>query len=146
MIKSYRGLLASGGQDIIRLSTTDGRMGYKLVKFEIMPLGVNLTIENVMKIYKTVQTSGTNVINFSDSDLLAAAILKIGSASTEALTMHVIFDNEVFNQDISVTSLDDGGGNRDCNYYIELEQIKLSSAQAELLIVKSLRGEVWTRP
>jgi len=138
MIKSYRGLLASGGQDIIRLSTTDGRMGYKLVKFEIMPLGVNLTIENVMKIYKTVQTSGTNVINFSDSDLLAAAILKIGSASTEALTMHVIFDNEVFK--------DDGGGNRDCNYYIELEQIKLSTAQAELLIVKSLRGEVWTRP
>jgi len=139
VVKTFRGQLSSGSAELIRLSTIKGKVGYRIIKFEVMPLGVNLTIENVMKIYKTLQASGTNVINFTDSDLLAAAILKLGSGSTEALTMDVIFDREIFNQDISITSLDDGGGNRACNYYLELEVIPLDDAGAEYTTLKDMR-------
>ena len=37
MIKSYKGLLADGGQDTIPLHTNDGKTGYKVIKFEIFP-------------------------------------------------------------------------------------------------------------
>jgi len=37
MIKTFRGLLADGGQDRIRLSTIKGKVGYKIAKFEGFP-------------------------------------------------------------------------------------------------------------
>ena len=40
MIKSFRGKLADGGQDRIRLSTNDGLTGYKITKFELLPAEV----------------------------------------------------------------------------------------------------------
>jgi len=141
VVKTYRGQITSAGAERIRLSTIKGTVGYRIIKFESMPLGVNLTIENVMKIYKTPQTAGSNVINFTDSDLLAATILKLGSSSSEALTMSVIFDREIFNQDISITSRDDGGSNRACNYYLELEVIPLASDEAAITTVKAMRGQ-----
>ena len=151
MIKSYRGLLTDGGQDKIRLTTTDGRVGYRIVKFQIMPKQPgNVAQESVVQIWTkqlaTVPTS-SQTINFTDSDLLAAGIGMYGglSGNTVPFLETIIFDKQVFNQDIYITHTDNES-TQDINYYIELEQIKLSSAQAELLIVKSLRGEVWTRP
>ena len=36
-IKTFRGLLADGGQDTIVLHTNDGSTGYRIVKFQLMP-------------------------------------------------------------------------------------------------------------
>jgi len=33
VVKTFRGLLADGGQDRIRLSTIKGKVGYKIAKF-----------------------------------------------------------------------------------------------------------------
>jgi len=52
---------------------------------------------------------------------------------------HVVFDNEVFNQDIFI-------GNSDpvmtakVNYYIELEIIPLDDARAEYTTIKDMRA------
>jgi len=146
VIKSVRGLLVDGGQDKIRLTTTDGLMGYRIVKFQgIGPEPGETVMESTLKIYKIEQTTINNAINFTDSDLLAAAYITDNASRQLDVNSAVIFDNEIFNQDIYITH-EDTTGNVACNYYIELEQIKLTVIQAELLIVKSLRGEVWTRP
>lgn len=145
-IKSYRGLLPSGGQDKIRLTTTDGRTGYRIVKFQIMPDDpFTNTVKHVMKIYKSLQSTIDDSVNFTDSDLLGVATYMESADLDQAGYGVIIFDQEIFNQDIYITNIE-LTNTEPGNYYIELEQIKLSTAQAELLIVKSLRGEVWTRP
>ena len=75
MIKTFRGIIGSAGVNLIRLSTKKGKIGYRIINFQIMPTKINLTIENVMKIYKTVQASGSSNIDFADGNLLAAAII-----------------------------------------------------------------------
>ena len=146
VVKSYRGLVPDGGQDKIRLTTTDGRTGYRIVKFELLPYTPGAAeYMSVAKVYRKEQSSIDGVIDFTDPDLLAAGYLVGSNATNTTESLSVIFDNEIFNQDIFVTHKDIDIAQA-CNYYIELEQIKLSTAQAELLIVKSLRGEVWTRP
>jgi len=144
-IKSYRGQLDDGGQDKIRLTTTDGRMGYKVIKFQILPPAPGATThELVGKIYTMEQTTVTGTVDFSDSTLLAAAIFAQSSDSFNSFHS-VIFDNSIVNQDMYVT-IDDSQNAAGANYYIELEQIKLTAAQAEVLIVKDLRVQPWTRP
>jgi len=146
VVKSYRGLLADGGQEKIRLTTTDGQTGYRIVKFQIIPKQpFNATQESVAKIYKMEQDVPDGAVDFSDRDLLGVAIFKQHDTVNYMAYDSVIFDNEIFNQDIYITNYDAATGEF-INYYIELEQIKLTVNQAELLIVKSLRGEVWTRP
>jgi len=147
MIKTYRGLLPDGGQEKIRLTTTDGRMGYRITKFQMIGLDTGTyDAAFVMKVYKEEQTAITAKIDFSDTTLLAAGYIEnhenIQYPSSQS---QIIFDHEIFNQDIFVTCKDVETG-QNCNYYIELEQIKLTVNQAELLIVKDLRKEMWTRP
>jgi hypothetical protein len=104
-------------------------------------------VESCVKIFKESQDAPpTNLINFADTTLLAAGYtMDSGSVANTRLPSTVIFDTELFNQDIFITNFA-ASGSASCNYYIELEQIKLTVNQAELLIVKDLRGEVWTRP
>jgi len=149
VVKSYRGLLSDGGEEKIRLACGDGQTGYRIVKFQVFPNKPGTTtVEAVVSIFKTAGGgSGTTtaVVDFTDSDLLAVVFHQDRHEATYIASESVIFDNEIFNQDIYIT-LTDTVGTEKCNYYLELEVIKLSTAQAELLIVKSLRGEVWTRP
>jgi len=147
VVKTFRGLLLDGGQEKIRLTSPDGQTGYRIVKLQIFSYapGVKQS-ENVVKIYKVSQTAVDGIVDFSDSTLLAAAYLETSdSPTTTDNPQNTIFDQEIFNQDIYVTQ-DDVNGGDPCNYYIELEQIKLTAIQAETLIVKDLRGEMWTRP
>jgi len=142
MIKTFRGLLADGGQDRIRLQTIKGKVGYKIVKFEIMieKLG-HSDVEAVVQIFKEQQSSvptGAATINFTDTSLLACAVY-IGPASLNAHMTTTIFDNEVFNQDIYVTLTDNNDSNS-CNYYIELEVVPLDDAGAEYTTLKDLRS------
>jgi len=140
MIKTFRSLLKSDGQDRIRLSTIKGKVGYKIIKCELLPQNFGASdYEAVVQIWKTEQTTPTNVIDFSDSDLLGAATWSSNSnVTTEVSGFNVMFDNEIFNQDIYVTMKDTQSGR--INYYIELEVIPLNDAGAEYTTLKDMRS------
>ena len=139
VVKTFRGLLADGGQDRIRLQTIKGKVGYKIVKFQIIGSTPGAdTQESLVKIYKTEQSSVTGTVNFTDTDLLACAIWQLREAPGYSLNETVIFDSEIFNQDIYI-SHNDVGGSEDCNYYLELEVIPLDDAGAEYTTLKDMR-------
>jgi len=141
MIKTFRGLLADPGQDRIRLSTIKGKVGYRIVKFEIMPYAPGAaSTESIVKIYKSNQTTVDGIVNFTDSDLIAAAFFSDGAASSEGpATTVIIFDSEIFNQDIYVTH-SEVANTEACNYYLELEVIPLDDAGAEYTTLKDMRS------
>ena len=139
MIKSFRGLIADGVQDTIVLHTNDGSMGYKITKFQCMQDGFGNS-EMVIKIYKVSQSTIDNAITFDDNTLLGACMIS-GSAGGEGAPedITIIFDNEIFNQDIyitaSVSSSSDG-----INYYLELEQVKLDLSESTVATLKDIRN------
>jgi len=143
MIKTFRGQLADGGQERIRLSTIKGKMGYRIVKFEIIaadPGGSGTNAEHTMQIWKTQQSSVVSLVNFGDSDLLACATM--GNSESSYLygsTPVIVFDREIFNQDIYITHVD-SQGSQPINYYIELEVIPLDDAGAEYTTLKDMRS------
>jgi len=146
VVKSYRGLIPDGGQEKIRLTTTDGRIGYRITKFKIIRQAPTSSVDHVVKILKTkpaIVPVSSATIDLADEDILAVAALS-GTAFGEYDTT-IIFEQEIFNQDVYITHTDNDGSEA-CNYYVEMEQIKLSVAQAEVLIVKDLRKQPWTRP
>jgi len=139
MIKSFRGLLAHGAEDRIRLSTIKGKVGYKIVKFQVIQKSPGVdTAEMTVKIYKTSQSTIDAVINFTDSDLMAVALWHKEGSASYPLTDPVIFDNEVVNQDIYITH-SNTDGTHPANYYFELEVIPLDDAGAEYTTLKDMR-------
>jgi len=142
MIKTFRGLLVDEGQDTIPLHTSDGSMGYRIVKFEIIGNEPGeKSQESVIKIYKTPQSSVDGVVDFSDTTLLAVAYWSIHPDPQYASGTPgpIIFDQEVFNQDIYVTYKDVNVGEL-CNYYIELEQMTLSDNENTVATLKDIRA------
>jgi len=139
MIKTFRGLLADGGQDRIRLSTIKGKVGYRIVKFQTMNMnpGAQL-IEGVMKVYKDQQSSIDGIVNFTDSSLMAADYHIDNDSTAYATSEVVIFDQETINQDIYITFKDISTG-QSMNYYIVLEVIPLDDAGAEYTTLKDMR-------
>ena len=80
-----------------------------------------------------------NNVDLTDGTLLAAAFT--GLAGGEFMgAKTIIFDNEIFNQDIFLTSIDNGGSTQDANYYLELDQIKLDLGEATVATLKDMRG------
>lgn len=143
MIKTYRGLLADGGQDRIRLRTKTGKTGYRIVKFEIVTSAPSSSSEHLCQIWKTetAATAGAllSTIDFTDSDLLGIALWSNdSSAQTNPDDFHVIFDKVIVNQDIYVSNQTINGSNS-CNYHIELETTDLSDAQATQATLQALR-------
>ena len=140
MIKTFRGLLADGAQDRIRLQTIKGKVGYKIVKFQIIQDEPGEQhAEHVVKIYKTEQSTIDNTVNFTDSDLLGVAYYQDHNEQHYVSSVDIIFDSEIFNQDIFIT-LADTEGSQPCNYYLELEVIPLDDAGAEYTTLKDLRS------
>ena len=139
-IKTFRGLIADGGQDTIVLHTNDGSTGYRIVKFQIFPNepGQQQT-ENTVKIYKIVQTSVDNAVDFSDQTLLGVAYYQDEPNTAYPSTLDVIFDQEIFNQDIYVTH-EETSGSQPVNYYIELEQVKLDLSENTVATLKDIRN------
>jgi len=139
VVKSFRGLLADGGQDKIRLQTIKGKVGYRIVKFQIIgPQPGEGAMLDTVKIYKTEQTTIDNTIDFTDSNLLGMAFILQSSGITAPFDMVVIFDRVIFNQDIYITHVDTAATNV-CNYYLELEVIPLDDAGAEYTTLKDIR-------
>ena len=139
-IKTFRGLIADGAQDTILLHTNTGSTGYRIVKFEVMGPNANSVIEQVLKIYKIPQSSVTTDIDFSDNTMLAAAYVNAGDNANYLPSPIIVFDQEVFNQDIYITSK----GHDDLssmNYYIELEQVKLDLSENTVATLKDIRNQ-----
>ena len=139
-IKSFRSLMKSGTQDTIPLHTNKGLIGYRIIKFQLMAPDSSEDIESTVKVYKVEQATIDQNINFSDNTLLAAGIITQSAGSTHyKFNQMVIFDNEIFNQDIYVT-LGAGDYAANINYYIELEQIKLDIGQSTVATLKDIRN------
>ena len=138
---SYKGQLPIGEQDRIRLKTINGKTGYKITKFEIFPSQFTVGVKFLGKVTKTDQTGSiTDTVDFTDSDLLAAAYYEDASGSSGSGNPNkVVFDNEKFNQDIFVNITDAGGGTSPCNYYIELEATTLTDLETTMLTLQSIR-------
>jgi len=141
MIKTFRGLMVDGAQDTIVLHTNDGSTGYRIVKFETIgatPGASNQ--ESVTKIYKVAQSTVDGAIDFSDNTLLGAAVTTTSISQEDfPLSNAIIFDREIFNQDIYVTHFDAKTG-ESANYYIELEQVKLDLSESTVATLKDIRN------
>ena len=141
MIKTFRGLIASGGTETIVLHTNNGEMGYRIVKFEMLtPKPGTTDYEHVMKIWKIAGEAADEEIDFSHQTLLAAGFTE-GAAATNFIgnPLAVIFDQEIFNQDIYITQFD-AKSSLACNYYLELEQIKLDLSESTVATLKDIRN------
>lgn len=141
-IKSFRGLIDSNELQTISLHTNDGSTGYRIKKFQIFPYNFNVSDEYNVKIFKVAPESNTTTYDFSDQTLLAAAFIEVVAGSQEGVSPVVVFDNEVFNQDIYVSCKNqiDPPDQNQVNYYIELEQIKLDLAQNTTATLKDIRN------
>ena len=139
MIKSFRGRLADGTQERIRLSTNDGLIGYKIVKMGLMPNNLNAAGEACVKVFSVKQTDVTFDFDFTIPTLLAAGYYTVhGSADVYSEDLNIVFDNTIFNQDIYITHKNNDVV--DINYYLELEQVKLNLNEASVATLKDLRA------
>ena len=150
MKKTFRGLLADGDVQQIRLSTNDGLTGYKILKFQLIP---NLPVtssaaEHVCQVFTTENDetaqprTASTTVNFDDPTLLGVALWagsKNPASNVPSPFIDVIFDNMTFNQDIFVTHVD-ADGDLAVNYYLELEQVKLSKDEATVATLKDMRA------
>ena len=140
-IKTFRGLIANGTQDTIVLHTNDGSTGYRIVKFQIMVTEPGeQSSEHTLKIFSVSQTTINNTLDFSDQTLLGAGWLGFGASTGPTNIIVTIFDNMVFNQDIYITCSDASGGVKPCNYYLELEQVKLDLGENTVATLKDIRN------
>ena len=62
-----------------------------------------------------------------------------GTSHAYPSSTDVVFDHVVFNQDVFI-NLTDNEGTGICNYYLELEQVKLDVNEATVATLKDMRG------
>ena len=143
-IKSFRGKLTDGAIDTIVLHTNNGSTGYRIKRFDLMSADYGTagadSHSSVVKVFKIPQTTADELVDFADNTLMAAATFE-RFTSVGTLTQSVFFDNEVVNQDIYLTHKDTQTG-QSVNYYIELEQIKLSLDENTVATLKDIRNVV----
>lgn len=138
-ILSFRGQLDEGLEEKIHLATLNGKTGYKITKFQVMakyPGADNY--ESITKIYSKAQGSGSTTVDFTESDLLAVAFQEDSSSHSYPVAEVIVFDNEVFNQDIYINTAATTG-TIPVNYHIELETVALSATESTQLTLKNLR-------
>ena len=145
MIKSFRGKLEDDGEVTIRLGTNNGLIGYKIKKFKVIQESPGaLNCEGLVVIWKVPPTTAqiaATTIDLSDNTILAIAFYSgQTSAQTYSEDMTIIFDKEIFNQDIYLTYIDVATSNDAMNYYIELEQVKLDLTENTVATLKDIRN------
>ena len=140
-IKSFRGLIADEAIDTINLHTNNGSIGYRIKKLSIIPdKPVTSANECVIQIWKIPQTTTSSNVDFSNNTLLAVGIYSNQTDTTYYPDdQTIIFDNEIFNQDIYITHKNETG-TRPCNYYLELEQIKLDLNDNTMATLKDIKN------
>lgn len=134
-------MLAMGEEDRIRLKTNNGKVGYKITKFQIIGNAPgNNNSEYVGKITKVTDTNIGPTVDLTDSDILAVVYNSDSSGWGGTLPdSAVILDNEVVNQDIFVNISDASGATNPCNYFIELEAMALTDLETTKLTLQSIR-------
>ena len=140
MMKSFRGILTHEEQVTIRLGTIRGEVGYMIRKFQLINKDPrDLPAECIAKIFTVKQDAVTDVIDFSDMTLLAVSYFTNSDNPAYASDSVIIFDSVKVNQDIYVTMYSDHD-DKNCNYYLELEQFKLDENEATVATLKDMRG------
>ena len=136
-IKSFRGKIDNNGIDIISLHTNNGSIGYKIVKLQLFPVQPGFggsEAESTVKVFSVPQAkdSVSATVDFSDNTLLAVGfVTNVGSSEIYGIDEATVFDNMVTNQDMYITHKNLHGDAAACNYYLELEQVKLSLDENE---------------
>jgi len=140
-VKSFRGKLANNAIETIALHTNTGSTGYRVVKFDIFPVDpFKDDYESIVQVYTIPQETASDEVNFSDNTLLAAAMHSSrGGAESYPEDKWVLFDNVKFNQDIHITYKDQKN-NSGCNFYLELETIKLDLTENSIATLKDIRN------
>lgn len=138
-IISFKKRMADSTQDRIFLATNDGLTGYTINKFELLPIDADEDVESVVKIFSVEPDTIDADINFSETTLLAAGVIRAGTGVAQPLTAITVFDNVKFNQDIYIT-LKGGSYTRDVNYYLELKESKLSLDEQSVATLKNIRN------
>ena len=141
-IKSFRGKLANEAIDTIVLHTNDGSTGYKIVKFQVIASDFTKDSNAVVVINKIKPATAPDTLDFSDQVLLAAAFYsQSDTPHNQPEDLNIIFDNEIFNQDIYISYKNVSTSNPpDINYYIELEQVRLSLDENTVATLKDIRN------
>ena len=139
---SFKGMLAIGEEDRIKLSTMQGRIGYRIVKFlTIAKTAGAEDSTSVCTIYKTEGLlKNITTIDLTNPNILAIAYKKNGNGGQDTDSDTIISDLEVFNQDIYIVHENFHGDNAAINYYIELEQIKLDLNENTVATLKDIRN------
>ena len=139
---SFRGLLADGGQDKIGIQGSVGAIAWRITKFALLAQSpVTSANECIVQIWREEQSAISSDINFSGDELLAAGVYSNQTDSTYYPDdQTVIFDNALFVRNIWVTHKNETGSNS-CNYYIELEEVKVSKASMAQLAVAAARRD-----
>ena len=143
-IKTFRGKLADASFSTIHLAGGESAEGYRIVKLELMPEEPGgTTSESVVQIFTVPQTVASPTMDFTDDTLLAAAFMATSDSHVYPVKDIVIFDHDVVNQDLYITHQNTGGTTAPVNYYLELEQIKMSKGEEAVVNFKAalLHGE-----
>jgi len=137
-IKTFKGKLADSAQDKIHLSGGESDHGYRISKLAIIPARPGaVRQESVVKVYKLKQSAVDAVIDFTDDALLASGITTNQTDANDTYSQIIVFDREVVNQDIYITHEDQGTSSAACNYYLELEEIKMSGSEQAVVNFKA---------
>ena len=135
MIKTFRSKIGNAEQQVIHLAGGDIDTGYRVHKLTLMTTDPgNASQDLVLKIYSVKQTSVPSsgaTIDFNEDALVGAGYFA-QSTSDFSHRQTVIFDTEVFNQDLYVTFTDNDGSDS-CNYLLELEEVKMSDSEAAVI-------------
>jgi len=137
---SFRGLLADGGQDKIRIEGATGEIAWRITKFQLFAaLPGAASQESIVKIQREQVTTIDGTVDFDDNELLGVGfLLNHLTATDNPAYMDVIFDNTLFTRNIYITHIDIKD-THSCNYYIELEEVKVSAAGMAQLAVAAAR-------
>ena len=142
MIKTFRGQITPGKEELIRLSTNNGLTGYTFKKFQIISTTPGqLNAELIAQVF-TRSTTPSTTVSFDNPTLMAVAYSRetTGSLANFFPDSTIIFEATIVNQDLFINITDAGGGTTACNWYIELEQIKLDLNEATVATLKDMRA------
>ena len=136
-MKVFTGKLTSDSnatnQDQIHLAGGDTNKCYRLHDLKLLATSESADIGPVVKIYKNKQSSVNETIDFTEANLLGAAIYRQDSGNQFPPQQTVLFDNEIFNQDIFITYKDNETASASVNYLLVLEEI--TAKDSELAVV-----------
>jgi len=144
-VHSFRGLLADGDQRKIRIQGPTGARAWRIMKFNLMLKtftgndrihGVSIWREE----QSSVSTSAID-IDFDNDELLASGVAAWDTTQPQLSSQAIVFDNQLFSRNIWVTHTEESGGGL-CNYYIELEEVKVSKAGMAQLAVAAARRTI----